>query len=167
MSLTYRYKLAPTRGQYIKLANFCEAQRQLYNAALQERCDAWSKAKLSISKFDQCKSLTQIGAFEPIYGDVPVAMSRWSIGRVDEAMKGFFSRVKRGQKPGFPRFRGKGRWSSFGFAEFVGIRMHGNKLLFKPLTGGLRIKLHRPCRRVLTSSPRRSRKRADTGMSAS
>ena len=61
MFLTYRYKLAPTRGQYRVLERVLEAQRQLYNAALQERRDAWSKQGLSISKLDQNKSLTRSG----------------------------------------------------------------------------------------------------------
>ena len=59
-------------------------------------------------------------------------------------MKGFFGRVKRGRKAGFPRFRGRSRWDSFGFVEFSGIRLRGDKLSFKPLTGGLRMRLHRP-----------------------
>ncbi|MGY3582272.1 putative transposase [Bradyrhizobium sp. USDA 4341] len=143
MFLTYRIKLAPTRGQYAVLAGLCEAQRQLYNAALQERRDAWAKRKVSISRFDQCKSLTQIRSFDPDYGDVPVNLSRWTLGRVDDAMKGFFGRVKRGQKAGFPRFRSGSRWDCFGFAEWAGVRLDRNKLLFKPLPGGLRLRLHR------------------------
>lgn len=145
MFLTYRYKLAPSRGQYAVLDQICEAQRQLYNAALHERVEAWAKQQVSISRFDQCKSLTQIRADDPQgYGALPANLSRWTLGRVDEAMKGFFSRVKRGRKPGFPRFRGKGRWNSFGFAEWVGIRLEGHKLWFKGLTGNLRIRLTRP-----------------------
>ncbi|MGY3592998.1 transposase [Bradyrhizobium sp. USDA 4341] len=167
MFLTYRIKLAPTRGQYAVLAGLCEAQRQLYNAALQERRDAWAKRKVSISRFDQCKSLTQIRSFDPDYGDVPVNLSRWTLGRVDDAMKGFFGRVKRGQKAGFPRFRSRSRWDCFGFAEWAGVRLDRNKLLFKPLTGGLRLRLHRelpPGAAVKT--PRRFRGRVGTGTSA-
>lgn len=144
MFLTYRYKLKPTRGQYRALERILEVQRQLYNAALQERRDAWVKQKVSISKFDQCKSLTQIRSFDPDYGDVPANLSRWTLARVDDAMKGFFSRVKRGRKAGYPRFRGKNRWDSFGFAAQRGLRLQGNRLLFKPLTGALRLNLHRP-----------------------
>ncbi|MGY3582214.1 transposase [Bradyrhizobium sp. USDA 4341] len=135
MFLTYRIKLAPTRGQYAVLAGLCEAQRQLYNAALQERRDAWAKRKVSISRFDQCKSLTQIRSFDPDYGDVPANLSRWTLGRVDDAMKGFFGRVKRGQKVGFPRFRSRSRWDCFGFAEWAGIRLQGNKLLVQAAGG--------------------------------
>jgi putative transposase len=144
MILTFRYKLAPTKAQYAALDRLCELQRQLYNAALQERCEAWQKNGLSITKLDQNKSLTQIRSFEEAYAAVPVAMSRWSIARVDDAFKGFFSRIKRGDKPGFPRFKANSRWRSFGFSEWHGIRLKNRKLLFVGLVGGLRVRLHRP-----------------------
>jgi putative transposase len=144
MLLTYRYKLRPTKAQYTALDRLCESQRQIYNAALQERVEAWKKSHISITKLDQFKSLTEIRSFDDLYAAVPVVLSRWSIARVDDAFKGFFSRVKRGDKPGFPRFKSKSRWRSFGFAEWSGIRLKGEKLLFGGLVGGLKLNLHRP-----------------------
>jgi putative transposase len=142
--LTYRFKLQPTKAQYVVLDRLCEQQRQLYNAALQERVDAWKKAQVSITKLDQFKSLTQIRSFDETFAAVPVALSRWSIARVDDAFKGFFSRVKKGAKAGFPRFKAMSRWRSFGFAEWNGIRLKGKKLLFAPFASGLKVKMHRP-----------------------
>jgi putative transposase len=144
MLLTYRFKLAPTKAQYAALAQICDDQRILYNAALQERIDAWKNQKVSITKLDQQKSLTQIRAFDETYSAVPVAMSRWPLARVDDAFKGFFSRVKRGAKAGFPRFKPRSRWKSFGFVEWDGIRLRDGKLLFRGITGGLKVRLHRP-----------------------
>ena len=143
MLLTYRYKLLPTKAQHALLDRLCEDQRQLYNAALQERIDAWKKAGKSVTKLDQFKSLTQIRGFDQTYALVPVSMSRWSIARVDDAFKGFFSRVKRGDRPGFPRFRSFHRWRSFGFDEWHGIRLVGRKILSKPFGTGLKLKMHR------------------------
>ncbi len=144
MLLTYRFKLMPTRSQYSTLDRLCEDQRQLYNAALQERVDAWKKAKVSISKIDQFKSLTEIRGFSDTYKDVPVALSRWTIAKVADAFTGFFSRLKKGGKAGFPRFRSKGRWKSFGFSEYDGFRVEGERLIFKPFKNGLKLHLHRP-----------------------
>lgn len=45
MVLSYRYKLMPTRAQHAALREVLEDQRQLYNAALQERIDAYRKAR--------------------------------------------------------------------------------------------------------------------------
>jgi len=144
MLLTYRYKLKPTRAQYAALDRLLEAQRQLYNAALQERIEAWRKAGKSVSKIDQNKSLTQIRNFDETYASMPVSLSRWSLARLDDAMAGFFSRVKRGQSPGFPRFKPRSRWNSFGFDEWKGIRLFSDRLLLKPIIGALRLNLHRP-----------------------
>ena len=143
MLLTYRYKLRPTRAQYAELDRVLELQRLLYNACLQERIEAWRKARLSISKLDQNKSLTQIRSFDAAYAAMPACLSRWSIAKVDDAMGGFFKRVRKGQTPGFPRFRGMGRWTTFGFAEWKGIRLKGDRLLLKPFATGIRVHLHR------------------------
>lgn len=144
MLLAYRFKLAPTKAQYAALERLCEDQRRLYNAALQERVEAWKKNGISITRLDQQKSLTQIRSFDETYSAVPVAMSRWSIARVDDAFKGFFSRVKRGNKAGFPRFKPRSRWKSFGFSEWDGVRLRDEKLLFRGMIGGLKVRLHRP-----------------------
>ena len=53
MLVTYRYKLRPTAGQYARLGELSELQRQLYSAALEERIGAWSKAGRSITRLDQ------------------------------------------------------------------------------------------------------------------
>jgi putative transposase len=76
---------------------------------LQERVEAWRKAKVSISKIDQNKSLTKIRAGDETYRAMPVALSRWAIARVDDAMTGFFGRVKRGSKGGLPSFQADGQ----------------------------------------------------------
>ena len=47
-------------------------------------------------------------------------------------------------KPGFPRFRGRGRFDTFGFREFSGIRFENDRIHFKSMPGGLRVHLHRP-----------------------
>jgi putative transposase len=174
--VTYRYKLKPTRGQYARLAKLCEGQRQLYNAALQERIESYKVAKRNaslkgrdrpiasrmensklipgdfttlrgapISYMDQCKSLTEIRHADiPDVGDVPPNMGRWTLKRVDAAFNGLFQRMKAGKAAGFPRYRAKSRWRSFGFNEFSGITLKADKLRFKGIDGALRVNLHRP-----------------------
>jgi putative transposase len=41
MILTYRYRLLPTKQQHRSLEAILESQRQLYNAAQEERIDAY------------------------------------------------------------------------------------------------------------------------------
>jgi putative transposase len=48
----YRYRLYPTRKQTVALESQLVAACTLYNAALQERRDAYRKAHASLSYYD-------------------------------------------------------------------------------------------------------------------
>ena len=144
MILTYSYRLLPTKQQHRALESILESQRQLYNAALEERIDAYRKANVTRTYFDQTKALTEWRQDEPEPSSLPVNLQRATLKRLDEAYRGFFRRVKRGGKPGFPRFRGKGWFDSFAFREFRGISMQAGRLRFKGMPGSLRVHFHRP-----------------------
>jgi len=141
---TFVYRLRPSRAQHVALMKMLIDQRHLYNAALQERITAWRLNRISISFNDQTRSLTEIRAFDASYGGVAYNVSKWTLKRLDDAMQAFFRRVKRGGSPGFPRFRSASRWSSFGYHQKDGLRIKGDRLLLVGLTGGLRMKMHRP-----------------------
>src|SRR5687768_1778039 len=144
MVLTYRYRVLPAKSQHRALEAILESQRQLYNAALQERIEAYRKANVTRTYFDQAKALTEWRRDDPEASALPANLQRATLRRLDEAYRGFFRRVKRGGKPGFPRFRGKGWFDSFGFAEFCGISLKDDRIRFKGLPGALRVHLHRP-----------------------
>jgi len=143
MIRTLRYRLLPTKRQHCALEVILESQRQLYNAALQERIDAYRKANVTRTYFDQAKALTEWRRSDPEASGLPANLQRSTLRRLDQAYRGFFRRVKSGGKPGFPRFRGKGRFHSFGFSEFFGITLRNGRLRFKGLPGSLRVHLHR------------------------
>ena len=141
----YRLKVRPVERE--RLAQLLEMQRLLYNAALQERVDAYRKAGKSIRFFDQCKSLTQIRADDPAgYGALPVNLGRGTLAVLDRAMQSFFRRVKSGDTAGFPRFRSMSRWSSLSFKEMSGLKLSKTctSLTFAGLDGFIRIRRHRP-----------------------
>ncbi|WP_066724067.1 RNA-guided endonuclease InsQ/TnpB family protein [Sphingomonas pituitosa] len=144
--LTHVYRLQPTRAQHAALAKILKDQRFLYNAALQERRDAWRRAKVSIGLNDQTRALTEIRGFDPTYSGVPYDVSKWTLKRLDDAMRAFFKRVKaKAGKAGFPRFRSEARWRSFGFHQKDGLRVRNGRLLFSGgIVGGLRMRMHRP-----------------------
>jgi len=62
--------------------------------------------------------------------------------RVDLAFKAFFRRVKAGEKPGYPRFRGQGRYDSFTYPQ-SGFKLQGKQLNLSKI-GTIQIILHRP-----------------------
>lgn len=118
------YKLYPSRAQADALDRMCGLHRQLYNAALEERIDAYRKAGKSISFSDQCKSLTEIRAAHPEYLALNAQSAQVTLKRLDKAFAAFFRRCKAGDTPGFPRFRSKDRFPGFGF------KTHGDGFRF-------------------------------------
>jgi putative transposase len=142
--LTYRYRLLPLKSQHRALERLCAAQRELYNAALEERIDCYRKTGKTRTYIDQCKALTECRRELPDMAELPVNVQRWTLKRLDDAFQGFFRRLKaRSGRAGFPRFRGSKRWEAFGFNEFSGIRFDGKRLRFAGMPGGLKVHLHR------------------------
>src|SRR5262249_16702124 len=114
------------------------------NACLEERIEAYRKRRILRTYFDQVRALSEWRQSDPEAASLPANLQRWTLKRVDDAYRGFFRRAKTGGKPGFPRFRGKGRFKSFGFAEFSGITFFENdRIRFKGMPGSLRVHLHR------------------------
>ena len=113
MIRTYTMRLKVTRKQdeclHRLLAQLCE----LYNMALQQRRDVWKSHHLGIGYYDQQKQLTELRGGVEEYADGPMAIQRDPLRRMDRAFKAFFRRCKSGEKPGFPRFRGRDRYDSF------------------------------------------------------
>jgi len=123
---TYSYKAKLSKYTHVQLDEFLEQQRQLYNAALQERIDCYKKTGVGISAYDQCKSLTLVRKDIPGFSNFHLQSQRSALLRLDKAYKHFF---KHG---GYPRFRGYGRVRSF---EASGI-----KPTFKDRYGSVKIK---------------------------
>lgn len=142
--LTFKYRLLPSRRQHVALAQHLEGQRQLYNAALEERIGCYRSTGRGRTYVDQCRGLTEWRRVDHLAAAVPLNMYRWTLSRLDDAYRSFFKRLKaHAPRSGFPRFRSKSRWRSFGFSEFSGIRFDGKRVRFSGLPGGLRVHLHR------------------------
>jgi putative transposase len=64
--------------------------------------------------------------------------------RLDKAYKAFFRRVKAGEKPGYPRFKGRDRFDSVEFPSYGdGIRLNEGRLRIQAV-GSVKVILHRP-----------------------
>lgn len=144
MILTYKYRLSPTKKQHSALLAILESQRQLYNAALEERIGCYRKTGKSRTFFDQIKALNEWRNSDQDASKLAGRLQRWTLKRLDDAYCSFFRRLKaKNGKAGFPRFRGSGQWNSFGFHEFVGIQFDGKRLRFKGMPSGIKVHLHR------------------------
>ena len=124
-SVTYRqitYRLLPEkRSTWRRLGAMLDAQRQLYNAALEERIECYPKTGKSLTCFDQAKSLTHCRKALPDMAAMPVAIQRGTLRRLDHAFKGFFQRVTQGGA-GFPGFQGRGTSTAFPWSPVSGWR---------------------------------------------
>jgi putative transposase len=141
--LTYKMRLLPSRGQHDKLRAALDHTRDLYNAALAERIDCYRKTGAGRSWQDQYKELTELRA-DPAWALYPVTLQRWPLKQVDLAFSAFFRRLKaRDGKAGFPRFRGREWFKTFGFSDRGGWAVNGARLRMKGI-GSVRLHLHRP-----------------------
>jgi len=143
---TLRYVMRPTTGQRLALDHVRVKCCELYNAALEQRILWWRKAKKSLSYNDQTKQLTELRKAEPSWASVSVEALRSALDRLDKAYKSFFRRIKNGETPGFPRFRSRDRYNSFGIARVVPKpgKAPGEAYIRVPNVGLVRFKMHRP-----------------------
>src|SRR6516225_8923744 len=110
MRKTFKYKLLPTPEQEQTMAFVLRRCRELYNAALQERRDAWQKCHKSITCAQQSTELPGIKAVRPEYRDVHSQVLQDVLTRLDRAFQAFFCRIEKGERPGYPRFQGANRY---------------------------------------------------------
>lgn len=154
MIKAFKYRIYPTYKQAVTLQWTLDRCRELYNAALQERREAYKYARKSISAFEQMRSLTEIKAeIRPEYQDIGSHVLQDVIKRVDKAFKGFFSRLKKGQTPGYPRFQGRDRYDSFCYPDASGWKLEpgekrNGKLVLSKI-GHIKTRLHRPIEGVV------------------
>lgn len=152
MIRAYKFLLRPTVRQGQALSEMLADHCSLYNGALRERRDAWRHAsKTSVKYGMQSAQLKEIRAFDP------ERQGRWSFSsqqatlrRLDKAFAAFFRRVKAGETPGYPRFRGVNwfdtvdfpkngdgcRWDSTPHDPVTRVRFQG--------VGHVKVNQHRP-----------------------
>ncbi|MEV5526970.1 RNA-guided endonuclease InsQ/TnpB family protein [Streptomyces prunicolor] len=119
MIRAYKFLMRPTVGQQVALREMLRDHCSLYNGALQERRDAYRHAsKTSVRYGQQSGQLKDIRAFDP------ERQGRWSFSsqqatlrRLDKAFAAFFRRIKVGDKPGYPRFRGANWFDTVDFPK--------------------------------------------------
>lgn len=146
MLRSFRYQILPTKAQEHSLNEWFRRTCELYNAALQERRDAWKMQQVSVSCFDQNKQLPAIREARPEYNNIPISVLRGTLRQLDKSFGAFFRRCKSGEKPGFPRFKKSSRWSTLAIDD-LGKKnpiVAGGKRLAIPLLGKIKLRLHRP-----------------------
>jgi putative transposase len=143
---TYKYRLYPTKAQKQLLADTLESCRVLYNCALEQRKIAFRQFKVSVRRLDQQAQLLEIKEYFPEYKSVYSQVLQEVILRVDKAFLNFFRRLKTNEKPGYPRFKGRGWYNSFTYPQSgfsLSDNRKGNQKLRLSKIGKVTVRLHR------------------------
>ncbi|HEV2459865.1 MAG TPA: transposase [Ktedonobacterales bacterium] len=141
---TFKYKLKPTPEQEQAMAFVVRRCRELYNAALQERRDAWQKCGVSITAASQSAQLPAIKEVRPEYRDIHSQVLQDVLTRLDRAFQAFFRRVKAGETPGYPRFQGSNRYNAFTYKQFGNGATLDNGFLVLSKLGRIAVRWSRP-----------------------
>lgn len=146
MRRAYVFRLRPTARQHVALAECVESHCELYNAALQERRDAWARSKTRINYGDQSAQLTEIRAARPDQALWSFSSQQATLRRLNKAFTAFFGRVKSGDKAGYPRFKGKARFDSVEWPkDGDGARwLPEARRVYLQGIGQVKVHLHRP-----------------------
>jgi putative transposase len=138
----YKYKLKPSAKIIAIFESWLALMCELYNAALQERRDAYRINHLSINYTAQANQLPEIKKDRPEFARIHSQVIQNVLKRVEFAFDNFFRRVKEGQRAGFPRFRSRSRYNSFTYPQ-SGFSLKGRKLQLSKI-GKVGLHLSRP-----------------------
>ncbi|PYT68436.1 MAG: transposase [Acidobacteria bacterium] len=129
MRFAYKYRLYPNEAQVQFLENQLHEACDLYNAALQERRDAWKVCRKSIHYYDQAKQLKPMRE-EGLLGLANFSCCQDVLRRLDKTFQAFFVRV---------------RHDSITFPSYGdGCRLLDDGQLRIQGAGRIKVKLHRP-----------------------
>lgn len=140
--MSYKFRLNPTANQETLLKNTLELCRWTFNETLATRKNAWESEQKSISKFDTHKLLTTWKKNKPELFGVYAQVLQNVQERVDLAFRAFFQRAKKDGEPGYPRFKGFGRYNSFCYPQYKDDSI-GEYSIYIPKIGDVGIVFHR------------------------
>jgi putative transposase len=147
MRRAYKFRAYPTRGQRERAEACLDAHRQLYNAALEERREAWRHG-VTVRYGDQSAQLTAVRQIDPNgQGCWSFTSQQQTLRRLDRAFQGFFDRVRTGRRAGYPRFKSRTRWSSVDFINGDGAHWREQEGMWERAAfqgvGHVKVKCHR------------------------
>lgn len=138
MLRAYKTELDVNNKQRTWLNRCSGTARFVFNWALADRIKR-HEDKLKTSKFEQKRRFNALKGeqFSWVY-DVPYVITQEEFDKCDDAFQNFFRRVKKGEKPGFPKFKSKKHGiNSFTLRGNISVEPSRIKL---PRIGWLRLK---------------------------
>lgn len=148
MIRTYKYRLYTNKSQRDALDFILWQQRILYNAALEQRKTVYEATGKGVSYVDQWAHFRDVRNTNPdTFGLVNATSLQQLLRRVDKAYRAFFRRLKAGETPGYPRFKGRNRFHSMEYKHGDGVKLYqndrGQMRLRIQNVGHVKVKYHR------------------------
>jgi putative transposase len=107
MDKAYKFRLEPNSEQRILIAKSFGCRRFTYNHFLAERREAYKTIGRAPSKYEQSAHLTALKKESSWLHEVDSTALQTALKDLDEGYQNAFRRLKRGEKPGFPKFKRK------------------------------------------------------------
>jgi putative transposase len=118
----FKFRAYPTRPQEARAVRLLADHCDLYNAALEERREAWRMQRARISYGMQSAQLREIRQADPQgQGRHSFTAQQQTLRRLNVVFAAFCARAKKG-KAGYPRFKPHTRFSQVGFAAGNGAK---------------------------------------------
>src|SRR5258708_2190782 len=153
MLKAFKFRLYPSRSQVRLLEQTLETCRQwdtspmhpgAGNTCLEERKTAWAERHESVNQYDPLRKVKDLKATNPYAKNIHSHLLQTVVQDLDKAFSAFFRRLKAGETPGYPRFKSRDRFDSFGLKEYGnGFKLDGRRLRLTGI-GRVRVRWHRP-----------------------
>jgi len=140
---SFKYRAKLSKETEANCNQWIEQCRILYNLALEQRISVYDQSKKSVSYFSQSGELPELRKAFPEFKQVDAQCLSDVLDRLDKATQLFFRRVKSGRgEAGYPRFKSRGRYSSFTLLQ-NSWKLRGRYLYLRNI-GRLKLYLSRP-----------------------
>ena len=159
MKISYQYKIKPNREQAEKIDKTLEMLRCQYNYLLAQRFDWYEMNRCPIDGcplichlpelkeqplyYNQKASLVQLKVDRPWYKEIHSQVLQEVPKRVELAFDRWLKGDVNGKKSGRPRFKGKGQYKTFTYAQFKQRNFVNNKITLSKI-GDVKVIVHRP-----------------------
>ena len=109
MEYSYKFRLYPSGEQINLIERTFGCCRYVYNHYLAKRQDVYKATGETLNYYACCKELSLLKKQEETLWlkEVDATALQASVQNLDRAYQNFFRRVKKGEKPGYPKFKSK------------------------------------------------------------
>jgi hypothetical protein len=114
----FKFRAYPTRPQEHRAVRLLADHCDLYNAALEERREAWRMRRASVSYGLQSAQLKDIRRADPHgQGRHSFTAQQQTLRRLNTVFTAFYSRAGKREKAGYPRFKAYRRFTKSGSSQ--------------------------------------------------